>query len=253
MSTTSNATRDSITDEIYRRSSAIQVLPTIAPKVSKVTTFIRSPTWVAPVQGFEQHVYTPEERKLFETDPEAFLAYRKGQESSVNSLFGIFISGSDTQKAVFADMRARMKAALNNESLEWTIPEFGVGCRRLTPGVGYLETLGSDKVKVVRGSVVSLTETGCVCDDGQEYPVDILICATGFDTSFKPRFPIIGHGGVDLQEAWATEPKSYFGVGAPHMPNYFTFIGPNSPIGNGPVLIAMGKSFDYYLLFVHEH
>ncbi|PPQ63112.1 hypothetical protein CVT24_005823 [Panaeolus cyanescens] len=234
-------------------SSAIQVLPAIAPKVKKVTTFIRTPTWVAPVQGLEQHVYTAEERKLFATDPEAFLAYRKRQETATSNLFGIFISGSEVQKAISEDMRARMKAALNNESLEWIVPNFGVGCRRLTPGVGYLETLGSDKVQVVKGGVVSLTENGCVCDNGQEYPVDILICATGFDTTFKPRFPIIGQGGIDLRDAWAKEPKSYFGVGAPHIPNYFTFLGPNSPVGNGPVLIAMEAQADYMLKFLNRY
>lgn len=35
-------------------SSGIQVLPTIQPKVSHITTFIREPTWVSPVQGLEQ-------------------------------------------------------------------------------------------------------------------------------------------------------------------------------------------------------
>ncbi|PPR07982.1 hypothetical protein CVT24_002694 [Panaeolus cyanescens] len=234
-------------------SSGIQVLPAIAPKVKMVTTFIRSETWVAPAQGLAQHVYTPEERHVFETDPQAFLEYRKTLETGFSSIFGIWIGNSAMQKATTAAMRKAMQKALNNEALEWIIPQWGYGCRRFTPGVGYLEALASEKVQVVKGGVVAATEDGCVCDDGKEYPVDIIICATGFDTSFKPRFPIIGRAGVDLRDAWDHEPKCYLGVAAANMPNYFTFTGPSSPLGNGPLLVAMEAQADYMLKFINRY
>lgn len=62
---------------------------------------------------------------------------------------------------------------------------------------------------------------------------------TGFDTTFKPRFPLVGHNGRILSEDWKDEPRSYMGVAAPGYPNYYMFLGPNSPIGNGPVLIGI--------------
>ena len=227
---------------LSRRSSGIQVLPAIYSKASKITTFIRRPTWVEPVQGFEQRYYSEEERREFETNPEALLQYRKLQESRLNSLFSLFISGSDSQKMYVKDVAGRMKAKLQNETLEQlVIPKWGIGCRRLTPGINYLETLVSEKVSVVYGDIQQITERGCVCDDGKEYPVDVLICATGFDTSFRPRFPIIGSSGKDLADVWADEPKSYLGLAAPGFPNYFIFVGPNSPIGNGPVLAGIGE------------
>ena len=37
------------------------------------------------------------------------------------------------------------------------------------------------------------------------------------------------------------------GLAAPEMPNYFHFLGPNSPVGNGPVLIAIERQADYML------
>ena len=224
------------------RSSGIQVLPAIHSQASKITTFIRSPTWVEPVQGFEQRYYSEEERREFETNPDALLKYRKNQESSLNTIFSLFISDSDFQKAYSKDVTERMKARLQNETLEQlVIPKWGIGCRRLTPGVNYLETLVSEKVGVVHGDIQQITERGCVCDD-IEYPVDVLICATGFDTSYRPRFPIIGLGGKNLADVWADEPKSYLGLAAAGFPNYFMFAGPNSPLGNGPVLSGIGKS-----------
>lgn len=49
--------------------------------------------------------------------------------------------------------------------------------------MNYLETLTKPNVSVVYGEVEKITEKGCVCDDGNEYPIDVLICATGFDTT----------------------------------------------------------------------
>ena len=143
-------------------------------------------------------------------------------------------------------MIGQMKEKLNNAYLEEKlIPEWSVGCRRLTPGVDYLESLTKPNVEVVYGEINEITEKGCLCDDGKEYPVDVLICATGFDTTFKPRFPVINHEGENLQDKWAVDPESYLGVAAANIPNYMLFLGPNSPIGNGPVLSAIEAQADW--------
>lgn len=224
------------------RSSGIQVLPAIHDAARTITTFIREPTWVAPPMGLEQHIYSNEERKTFENNPGALLAHRKKFENLMNKGFSIFIDGSRLQKVTRDAMHVQMSEKLRDPDLKRKlIPTWSVGCRRITPGVGYLETLESDKVKVVYGDIKRITERGCVCDDGKEYPVEVLICATGFDTSFRPRFPIIGSGGRSLAEEWAEEPKSYLGLAAPHFPNYMIFAGPNSPLGNGPFLCVVGK------------
>lgn len=240
----------------HHSSSAIQTLPSILPQVSKLTTFIRSPTWVAPIFGFEQHVYTPSEKEEFATDPAAHLKYRKAQDYGLVSLFPGFTKDSEVQQAVGSIMRTSMQEKLGTDELrERLIPSFPVGCRRITPGTGYLEALNSPKVQVVHGSVTAVTETGCVVthnpsphgNDGErkveEIPLDVLVCATGFDTSFRPRFPIVGWGGKDMREEWKDEPRSYFGFAADGFPNYFVFLGPNSPVATGSVLQSMGEFF----------
>lgn len=226
---------------MYCSSSGIQVLPTIQPKVERVTTFIREPTWVSPVQGLEQHVFSAQELADFATKPGVLTEYRKSVESGLNGQFAIFLKDSrtnnDTHKYFVSQMKEKLHDAFLEEKL---IPNWHVGCRRLTPGVGYLEALGKDNVSVVYGEISHITERGCVCDDGQEYPVDVLICATGFDTTFKPRFPVVGPDGRNLQDEWKNNLESYLGLAAAGFPNYLIFLGPNCPIGNGPVLIAIG-------------
>ena len=47
--------------------------------------------------------------------------------------------------------------------------------------------------------VVSCTEDGVIGEDGAERKVDTIVCATGFDVSYKPRFPLVGKNGLDLK------------------------------------------------------
>lgn len=236
-------------------SSGIQVLPTIQPFVQKVTTFIREPTWVSPVQGLEQHRYTPQELHEFATKPGALLAYRKQIETGLNGQFGLFLKGTTTQNETKAYILGQMKEKLQGNTFleEKLIPEWALGCRRLTPGVGYLESLTKPNVSVVYGEISAITESGCV-SEGVEYPVDVLVCATGFNTTFKPRFPLIGPSGDNLQDIWSrAEPKAYLGLAVADFPNYMVFLGPNCPIGNGPVLSAIEYQADWMLQCIDRY
>lgn len=209
--------------------------------MKEVTTFIREPTWVSPIPGLEQHVFTAEEKEAFATRAGLLTQYRKNIERGMSGTFGVFLKNTQNQQGTREYMTKQMRDKLSGTNLEGVlIPEWSVGCRRITPGVGYLESLGAENVKVVYGNVDSVTPRGCV-SGGREYPVDVLICATGFDTTFRPKFPIIGPKGNNLQDDWKNEPQSYFGIAAAGIPNYLMFLGPNSPVGNGPVLSAVGK------------
>ena len=199
---------------------------------------------MSPVQGLKQHVFSDQERCEFATKPGVLLEYRRNVERGLNGQFGIFLKGTTTNNETEAYIKSQMQEKLHNPYLEERlIPNWHIGCRRLTPGVGYLEALGKENVEVVYGEITHITERGCVCGNGNEYPVDILICATGFDTSFKPRFPVVAPNGKNLQDVWKEEAQSYLGVAAAEFPNYLIFLGPNCPVGNGPVLSAIGKSF----------
>lgn len=197
---------------------------------------------MSPIAGLEQHIFTREEKEAFATRPGVLTEYRKGIERGMNATFALFLKSTQGQQDTRQYMTKQMQKKLRDANLERVlIPQWPVGCRRITPGVGYLEALTDERVKVVYGNIDSINERGCVCDDGQEYPVDVLICATGFDTSFRPRFPIVGPQGNNLQDDWKGEAQSYLGIAAANIPNYLMFLGPNSPVGNGPVLSAIGK------------
>jgi cation diffusion facilitator CzcD-associated flavoprotein CzcO len=210
-----------------------------------------------PTQGFTQQNYTPSEVSKFRDSPDTHLEYRKGQEMRLNSLFSMFVAESPVQAMLREDLEKQMKEKLatlaSNDGSEngveniWEerlVPKFGVGCRRITPGIGYLESLSKPNVSVIYGGISKITERGVVSEStGEEHELDVLICATGFDTGYKPRFKVYGEDGREMSEEWAKsgEIKAYFGMGVAGYPNYFVVIGPNSPIGNGPVLCGMGE------------
>jgi cation diffusion facilitator CzcD-associated flavoprotein CzcO len=60
--------------------------------------------------------------------------------------------------------------------------------------------------------------------NGKEHPLDVLICATGFDTLYKPRFPLIGTGGANLADKWADKAKYHLGLAVTGFPSYFMVI-----------------------------
>lgn len=91
----------------------------------------------------------------------------------------------------------------------------------------------------------SITDSGCAGEDGSSHDGDIIICATGFDTSYVPRYPIIGPSGRNLQDEWASEIMGYMGVGVSEFPNTFTMLGPYTPVSNGPTLICIEAQADY--------
>jgi cation diffusion facilitator CzcD-associated flavoprotein CzcO len=98
--------------------------------------------------------------------------------------------------------------------------------QRPTPGNGYLECItDNEKCSVTFSPIVEVTENGIITADGKETLVDVLVCATGFDVSFRPRYPIVGKNGIDLADAWKGTPETYLSVTAPNFPNYFSESG----------------------------
>lgn len=102
------------------------------------------------------------------------------------------------------------------------IPDFAVGCRRPTPGNGYLEALGKPNVSVVTEHISHIVPEGIVLKNGETVKVDTFICATGFDISFFPRFKMIGRNNKDIAQEWKDRPEAYMSVAAADFPNYFS-------------------------------
>ncbi|OJJ05818.1 hypothetical protein ASPVEDRAFT_87153 [Aspergillus versicolor CBS 583.65] len=247
-------------------SSALQVVPALQPGAGKVVNYIRNATWVSVNLAGDitkdgmgtNFTYTEEEKKLYREDPAAFLEYRKYIERSINGVYKIMLSGSPENaflhNIVSNVMRSRL--ASNPHLIEKLIPSYELGCRRISPGDGYLEAMQEPNAAFNFDPISRITPTGIVTttETGQEEEeeFDLIVCATGFNTSFIPAWELIGRDGRQLAHEWKDIPQAYFSLCAGGTPNYFMFGGPNAPVGHSSVPVMLAWSGDYMLDWIEK-
>jgi hypothetical protein len=161
--------------------------------------------------------------------------------------FALTHRGTNEHKAACTAFDGNMRKRLEKKSelADYLIPDFPPLCKRLTPGPGYLEALVADNVNVIPERISFVNATGIVDVNGIHRPVDTIIAATGFDTSFQGRFPIYGRGGINLQERNKVRAETYLSVTTDQFPNFFQSLGPNSGVGNGNLLLIIESIADY--------
>ncbi|KIW85453.1 hypothetical protein Z517_00843 [Fonsecaea pedrosoi CBS 271.37] len=259
-------------------SSAIQITPKVQQGAEHLTIFVRSPTWIAPqlgglvsldadpvhegdtpvnqilLRGARPFEFTEADKKNFEEHPELLLHLRRKMELLICNNVDNFRVGTSVQKQTEEYIRAAMTAKLEgfDELQRKMIPDFPSGCRRYTPGEGYLESLCKENVSTVFDTITEFTEKGMKTEDGQEREFDMIICATGFDVAFTPFIDIIGRHGINIRDLWKDEPNAYLGIAAPGFPNYFVALGPRGPWGNGSIIPAMEINSDYFITMMEK-
>lgn len=171
----------------------------------------------------------------------------------VNAAALVTLQGSPIQQNFQAINRKAMadKLAKKPEIMRVLEPSWPPGCRRLTPGPGYLEALVEDNVNFVSTKIKRFTATGIETVDGKTRDVDLVICATGFDTTCKGP-PLIGRGNRELNDVWEPYPKSYWGICPPEMPNMFRFIGPNGASGTGGLIHLLECACEFMIRVVQK-
>jgi cation diffusion facilitator CzcD-associated flavoprotein CzcO len=165
---------------------------------AKLKVFMRSPTWISPALGsnpglqfqnehdsqhnskHDQFSFTEAEKEEFRQNPQAHLRFRQRIEAEFNLLIDMFIVGSDVQKNMHKIMVESMKGRIgegHDVLKEKLIPSWAPGCRRITPGDGYLETLVQPNVECIFGEIDHLTETQIVVKGGEIHDLDVLVRA----------------------------------------------------------------------------
>ena len=228
--------------------TAVQVVPKLAESAKELFVFQRTPAAVG-VRGNKP------------TDPDWFASLQPGWQSERIINFTQAVTGAQPEIDLVQDEWTRMmrvdtrKLPENDEegaeleridfenmeeirqriaqtikdpqTAELMKPWYGQGCKRPCFHDEYLPAFNRPNVHLVdtdgRG-VDEVTATGLVVG-GVEYPVDLLIFASGFEvtTGYTQRlgFDPIGRGGVSLNEAWIDGPSTLHGVLSRGFPNMF--------------------------------
>ncbi|KEF54035.1 uncharacterized protein A1O9_09830 [Exophiala aquamarina CBS 119918] len=246
-------------------SSGVQILPKLANLPgAKVISFQRSPNYVysptAPAKLLDHDnpaqnpAYTEEDKHRFREDKTFHREYRRKIIHNINSMFRVFVKGSQENLKESEAGRLQMAEKLQQDPdlCSKLIPKWGLGCRRITPAEGYLESFSKSNVQLVFDTVTAATETSVVTASGQSFEVDVVACATGFDVSWKPQWRMIGKNQVDLNQEWSVDPKSYISLAAADMPNHFIFLGPNAVVTHGSLVESINWTADYILKWIYK-
>ncbi|KAI1787759.1 FAD/NAD(P)-binding domain-containing protein [Ganoderma leucocontextum] len=263
-------------------SSALQLVPALQPRVSRVVNYVRGKTWLAVPFGSmtfssllgrepqckEDFNFSPEEIERLKTDDGYYKKFRWTVENDLNSVHPSTLRETDMQLMAQKIFRENMETKLAKKPwiAEKLMPDFPVACRRLTPGPGYLEALCENNVSAaaafvflrasvpefshilvaiigqvdfVTAPIKRFTEHGIETEDGKQQQLDVVFCATGYDTTFQLPLKIVGRNGVELNERWKPHPVSYLSVAVDGFPNLFMSFGPNSGVGSGSLLALM--------------
>lgn len=79
-----------------------------------------------------------------------------------------------------------------------------------------MEAITQPNVDVHFTAVTKITPDGVVGKDGTHITgIETLVLATGFDTTYRPRFKVVGRNGVTIQEKLTPDPNTYLGVAVP--------------------------------------
>ncbi|KAI0139480.1 flavin-binding monooxygenase [Hypoxylon sp. NC0597] len=246
-------------------SSAIQIVPSLQKiEGAQLSCFVRSKTWITNPfgdnvmrkLGLDPDIleFSPEQRREFAENPEKLFNFRKTIEVDGGTIHDISIRGSAMQLGAIDAFSEAMKKRLSKkpEIAEFLIPSFGIGCRRSTPGPGYLEALVEDNVDFITEPIEAITPAGVTLKSGRSVLIDALVCATGFNTSSAPPFPVYGRGDLSLETRFKPFPTAYLSLTVDSFPNFFMMLGPNSAIGSGSLTVILENEGDYIVKCIRK-
>jgi cation diffusion facilitator CzcD-associated flavoprotein CzcO len=255
-------------------STGIQAAPVIAETAGHLTVFQRTANYSVPARngplsrdflGYLKknhaairqlmhatpngHAFAIEDRSAFDVSADERLAiYEKAWEkgglqfrASFRDLLVDKAANDTAADFIRGKIRQIVKDPATAEKLSNI--DHPYAAKRPPIDTDYFETFNRDNVDLVdvRAEPIEAITPAGMQTRAREYPLDIIVFATGFDAMTGPllRLNIKGRQGRSLAQAWQAGPRNYLGLQVAGFPNLFTVTGPGSPsvLCNMPVAI----------------
>ncbi|MDP2124330.1 MAG: NAD(P)/FAD-dependent oxidoreductase [Parvibaculum sp.] len=224
--------------------SAIQFVPEIAPKTGKLTIFQRTPNWCVPKPD---RPFTEREKKLFRSMPWLVRAQRWLTWIMLERNFLAFTQGSWFGKLFEKASKKELEAHIKDPELRRKLtPDYPAGCKRILLTNDWFPALARPNVAVETSHIARVSENAVVTEDGVSHPADVIIYATGFEsTDFLAPMKVVGRGNADLNEVWARGAEAHRGVAVAGFPNFFMLYGPNTNLGHNSIIFMIECQANY--------
>jgi acetone monooxygenase (methyl acetate-forming) len=246
--------------------TGIQVIQTIAPEVEHLTVFQRTASYAIPMRNPQyDHARMVELRQRYpamkelvhntftgndydfgtvmfadltpaEREARLWEYWRDGSLKFWVGAFGELFADQVVNDYVSDFVRARIRERVRDPQVAAKLlpTNYGFGTRRVPLESGYFEVFNRPNVSLVDTTATPIkhfTENSIQTSDG-EYPLDMLIFATGFDagTGSLTAIDICGRDGLSLRDAWARDGvRAWMGLQVHGFPNMFMIMAPLSP------------------------
>ncbi|MBL8370991.1 MAG: alpha/beta hydrolase fold domain-containing protein [Burkholderiaceae bacterium] len=226
-------------------STASQLVAPIAAQAGHLTVFQRTANWVLPRLDRR---YNALDHALAHFPPYARLVRWSWTQVLEWGRRG-FDEGTLARRGMLRTADAHRRRQLPDPTLrEKLVPPYPLGCKRIIYSNDFYPALTQPNVALETTAITHITATGVVTADGREHPVDVLVCATGFDTvQLLASVTVTGQGGCTLREAWARGPQAYHGITVAGFPNLFLMLGPNTATGHTSTLLYIEPGVQHAL------
>ena len=156
----------------------------------------------------------------------------------------------DSNFRIMEQLRARVDAIVEDPvTAEALKPYYPYGCKRPAFHDEYLPSFNLPHVHLVdtapRG--VSRINADGIVHEGKEYPLDVLIYATGFQWMATSTFNMVqGEEGLKLSSKWKDEgTRTFLGIHTRGFPNLFLIAGPQGGGGSFNFTDAIDEHAEY--------
>jgi cation diffusion facilitator CzcD-associated flavoprotein CzcO len=224
--------------------SAVQLIPEVAKVAGHLTVFQRTPNWIVPRMDRE---ITAEEIALLLTAPHIASLTRDHLYQNADYLFWQAFQWTPEGRAAYARVATiHAEAQVADPALRAKLtPDYPIGCKRVLFSDDYYPALQRANVALETAAIQRISHDGVYTSDGVHHPLDVLVYATGFETTgWNWPFAIQGREG-SLNDAWKDGAEAYLGITVAGFPNLFLLYGPNTNLGHNSITFMLERQSEY--------
>lgn len=250
--------------------SSYQLMPELVKMAGHTYLFQRTPSWCFDVVGYRSP-YPPQVNWLDRNFPyfTNFARFRVSWMFGPDSLGAAFTADpafKDEHTRSAVNKRARdsrleflqRKFADHPEMVEKMLPvapPFSSRPVLVDSDYSVYDALLRDDCTLVTDGIRRIKENGVEVEGGGEYPVDVIVLATGFKANdFLWPIEIRGRNGQLLEQLWEKDgARAYLGTMLPGFPNLFMLYGPNTNATGGLGIFEFEEMVTRFALQCIEH
>ena len=226
--------------------SAIQFVPELAKDAAKLVLFQRTPPWVFPKPD---RPFKEKELKYFKYIPGYRWYYRQKIYWTYEKTAVGFVKDPTLLKHASQSIERYIRKTFKDPVMqEKLIPKYTLGCKRILYSNNWYPTLLRENVNVVSDKVSQVNKNSITTVDGNEYPVDAIVYATGFKaTEHLSKIHIVGKKGLVFEELRKKDGDAYLGSTTYGFPNMFMLVGPNTGVGHTSIIYIIESQVAYIM------